>query len=118
MAHVDSNEFFDKGLFAYGARKNKDPDTYDWDGAMASPYREEFLKSADVELESLTSKGTWVEDLISNATTKVVPSQWVFKIKRTPDGDVQKFKGRIVLRGDLQDPEGETFAPVAAWSTV
>ena len=40
------------------------------------------------------------------------------KVKRTPDGELKKIKGRLVLRGDLQEYEGETFSPVAAWSTV
>ena len=100
------------------AKKNRDPDTYNWDEAMASPYRTEFLIAADAELDALGLKGTWTEDLKSNATTRIVPSQWVFRIKRSPDGEIRKFKARLVLRGDLQEYEGKTFSPVAAWSTV
>ena len=85
---------------------------------MASPYREEFLKAAHVEITELVEHGTWFEDLMSNATVKLVPSQFIFRIKRTADGEIKKFKGRLVLRGDLQDYEGETFSPVAAWTTV
>ena len=92
--------------FAGAARKNKDPDTYSWEEAMASPYREQFLESAEVEVTELTEHDTWFEDLISNATTRIVPSQWVFRIKRTADGEIKKFKGRLVLRGDLQDYDG------------
>jgi len=102
-----------------GKAANTDPDNYTWEEAMASPYKEQFLEAADAEIQALVSKGTWVECSKSQATNKVIPSQWVFRIKRTPDGVVKKFKGRIVLRGDLQEDDGKSnFSPVAAWSTV
>ena len=102
----------------YKSKAKSDPDTLNWDQAMTSPYREEFLKAADEEIAALEKQGTWIEDLIDNAQRKVVPSQWVFRIKRTPDGEVKKFKARLVLRGDLQEYDGETFSPVASWATV
>ena len=106
-------------LFAGKAKANSDPDTLTWDQAMASPYREEFLEAAQAEINALVEKGTWYEDLKSSATNKIIPSQWVFRIKRTPDGTIKKFKGRIVLRGDLQEDDGrDNFSPVAAWPTV
>ena len=104
--------------FAGAAKKNKDPDTYTWDEAMASPYREQFLKAADEEIDALLDNDTWSEDQKRNAINRIVPSQWVFRIKRSPDGEIRKFKARCVLRGDLQDYTGETFAPVASWATV
>ena len=55
---------------------------------------------------------------MGNATTKIVPSQWVFCTKRTADGEIKKFKARLALCGNLQEYKGETFSPVAAWSTV
>ena len=70
-------------------------------------------------MDELAKKGTWYEDLKSNTTTKIVPSKWVFRIKRTSDGSIRKFKGRICLRGDLQEDNGDSnFSPVAAWPTV
>ena len=106
--------------FAGKAKKvNTDPDTLTWDEAMHSPYRQEFLDSAEREIQELTKKGTWKEDLKSNATTKIVPNKWVFRIKRTSDGSIRKFKGRICLRGDLQEDNGKSnYSPVAAWPTV
>ena len=101
------------------SKSSTDPDTLDWNQAMLSPFRSKFLDSAQKEIEELVSKGTWFEDKISNVTNKVVPSKWVFRIKRTSDGSIRKFKGRIVLRGDLQDDTGEdNYSPVAAWPTV
>jgi hypothetical protein len=100
------------------AKKNSDPDTYTWDEAMASEYKDKFMESARVEIDALAAEGTWHEDLRSNATNKIIPSQWVFRIKRSPDGEIRKFKGRIVLRGDLQEYEGKTYSPVASWSAI
>ena len=64
-----------------GKTANTDPDNYTWDQAMESHYREEFLKAAQEELDALVDKGTWYEDPKQNATTKIIPSQWVFHIK-------------------------------------
>lgn len=103
----------------YKAKKaQKDPDGFTWDEAMASEHKSLFLDAAAEEIQALVEQGTWVEDLKDNATTRIVPSQWVFRIKRGPDGEVKKFKARCVLRGDLQEYEGETYSPVAAWYTV
>ena len=41
-----------------------------------------------------------------------------FKIKRLPNGDFDKFKVRICVRGDLQRVDSETYAPVVKWTTI
>ncbi|KAI2513164.1 hypothetical protein MHU86_1202 [Fragilaria crotonensis] len=38
--------------------------------------------------------------------------------KRSPDGEVTKYKARYCVRGDLEEGEPETYAPVVAWSSV
>ena len=52
---------------------------------------------------------------------KVVGSKWVFRIKRGPDGNIQKYKARIIAQGFMQI-EGidynETFAPVAKLASL
>jgi len=118
---MDPLQNFWSRLAQANATKSKaktDPDTFTYEQAMASEYRDEFIKAMDAEIHALEEQGTWFEDLRTNATIRIVPSQWVFRIKRNPDGEITKFKARIVLRGDLQDYTGETFSPVAAWSTV
>jgi hypothetical protein len=95
-----------------------DPDTYNWTEAMRSPYRAQCLEAADIEIRSLVKHHTWDEVPTSDAKEKILPGTWVFKIKRTPDGSWKKVKGRWTARGDLQEGEFETFAPVVAWSTV
>ena len=86
-----------------------------WDEAMRSPYRAEMLEAAQKEIEELSGKGTWFEDLRENATTGIVPCKWVFRIKRTSDGTIREFKARIMLRGDLQkNTDEDNFSPVAS----
>ena len=64
--------------------------------------------------------GTWQGTLHSAIPlgSEVVPLMWVFRIKCSPNGDFDKFKARLVVGGDLQSDERETFAPVVKWSTM
>ena len=103
--------------YAYKA-SNSDPDTLSYDEAMADVDRELWIEAAKKEIKSLEDHGTWTEVDISEATSRILPSQWVFRRKRTPDGNVKSHKGRTVARGDLEQGVFQTFAPVVAWSTV
>jgi len=96
-----------------------DPDTLSYDEAMGDKeYVDEWRRAAKKEIETLESHGTWIVDDVSAATSKILPGTWVFKVKRSPDGTVIKRKARYCVRGDLQEGQRETFAPVVAWSTV
>ena len=75
------------------------------------------------EIKELEEHRTWevvrLDQLPEGAN--ILPSTWALKIKRYPDGRVNKFKARFCARGDRQ-VEGvdyfEKFAPVVSWSTV
>jgi hypothetical protein len=51
---------------------------------------------------------------------RVLPSKVVLKIKRTPDGSVDRYKARLVALGCLQKEFDcdETFSPVVDFATV
>ena len=44
----------------------------------------------------------------------ILTTQWVFDVKLGPDGRIERFKARLVARGNeqLDDDFEETFAPV------
>jgi hypothetical protein len=91
-----------------------------WEKAMSGPDSDGYMRSAEVEIDTLVEKETW-EEVDRESWMNVLPSTWAFKCKRYPDGTIRKFKGRFCVRGDRQI-EGvdyfETFAPVVNWTTV
>jgi hypothetical protein len=69
---------------------------------------------------SIMKNDVW--DIMSRPEGKsVVISRWIFKIKHTADGNIEKYKARFVARGFSQK-EGvdyeETFAPVARYTSI
>ena len=96
-----------------------DPDTLSWDQAINdTAHLDEWMAAALKEISSLEKHGTWEIDDQANATTKILPGTWVFRVKRAPDGSIIKFKARYCVRGDLQVEQDETYAPVVSWSTI
>ena len=110
-------DFWSRTVNVNAAKAPNKPDTYMYHEIFHMQDRANWLESMQVEIDALEAHGCWKEDLRSNAK-KVVPCKWVLTYKRNPDGTIKKRKGRVVLRGDLQEYEGETFSPVAAWSTI
>ncbi|THH13391.1 hypothetical protein EW146_g6815 [Bondarzewia mesenterica] len=72
------------------------------------------------ELGMIEKLGTWeLVDRPSDAN--VVGSKWVFKIKRGADGEIIKYKARLVAQGFTQVPGidySDTFAPVAKLESI
>jgi hypothetical protein len=52
------------------------------------------------EVLALIEKLTWEKVDTLTATSKILPGTWVFRLKRNPDGEIVKFKGRYCVRGD------------------
>ena len=100
------------------AKATKDPDTLTYDEAMNSPDKAKWQEAAQVEIKALVNQGTWKEVPTHEATSKILPGTWTFRRKRTPDGEVKKYKGRYCVRGDLQEDKQSTYAPVVAWPSV
>ncbi|KAI0992742.1 hypothetical protein K3495_g15443, partial [Podosphaera aphanis] len=51
----------------------------------------------------------------------IVGSKWVFKVKRSADGSIDRYKARLVAQGFSQIPGhdfDETFAPVARYDSL
>jgi hypothetical protein len=98
---------------------HKDPDTLTWSEAMSDvSHRDKWVAAARAEIAVLEANNTWKEVTKSSADGKIIPGTWVFRRKRTPDGEIKKYKARFCCRGDLLDDEQNTYAPVVHWPTV
>ena len=98
--------------------KENSPDLFSFDEAMNSEYWSDWIQAAIKEISALEKLNYWTEVPIEQATTKVLPGTWVFKVKRAPDGTFKKFKARYCIRGDLQEGDFETYAPVVQFSSI
>ena len=77
---------------------------------------EEWLKAEEIEWKAIVANGTirWIRRDQVPKGTKIIKSKWVWK--RKPD----RYKARCVAKGFMQSPfdYGETYAPVAKFSTI
>uniref|UniRef100_A0A251S8E3 Putative zinc finger, CCHC-type n=1 Tax=Helianthus annuus TaxID=4232 RepID=A0A251S8E3_HELAN len=70
----------------------------------------------DSEFNALLQNQTW--ELVPATPDKPIGCKWVFRIKRNPDGSIEKYKARLVAKGFLQQHEQhgkdyfDTFSPV------
>ena len=88
--------------------------------AIAGNNSEEWIEAADSEYQSLIENDTWeLVDLPED--WKAIGSKWVFRVKYDNQGEVKKFKGRLVAQGFSQKygiDYDEVFSPVARLSSI
>ena len=88
--------------------------------ALSSEFAKEWKVAADSEYESLIENQTW--DLVELPDgRKPIGCKWVFKVKHTSDGKVERFKARLVAKGYAQKygiDYDETFSPVVRFSSI
>ena len=102
------------------AASKSDPDTFTLEQALSQPENyHQWVAALEKEIRALEEHGVWEEVPVSEAKGDIIPTQFVMKIKRKPDGSLDKYKSRIVVRGDLMRSYGfETYSAVCAWSTI
>ena len=80
----------------------------------------EWKEALDAEYSSLVSNETW-ELVPPPKDANIVRSKWVPKVKRDADGNINRYKARLVTQGYSQtqgvDYE-EVFSPVARYSSI
>jgi hypothetical protein len=82
--------------------------------ALRSARSADWTAAVAVELAAHARNGTWRTAAQLPKGRTPLPGKWVFKIKYDENGDIQKFKARLVVKGFRQRAEvdyHDTFAP-------
>lgn len=98
-------------------REMNEPKNYNQ--AINGDERIQWLTAMQEEIEAHEHNGTWeLVDLPPGKTA--IGSKWVFKVKTSADGELQRYKARFVAQGFLQkygEDYDEVFAPVVLHTT-
>ncbi len=81
---------------------------------------DKWVAAALAKIDTHIRNGTWVLTQLPPGR-RAIGSHWVFKVKRLPDGSVDKYKGRIIAQGFSQVQGihyNEVFAPTARMAAV
>ncbi|MBW0475161.1 hypothetical protein O181_014876 [Austropuccinia psidii MF-1] len=84
--------------------------------ALKSNLSVHWKTAAEAELQQFDEWGVW-EAISPVANMKILGAKWVFVVKRTASGQVDKFKARYVARGFSQRPGidcSNLYAPTAS----
>jgi hypothetical protein len=76
-----------------------DPTSYE--EAMGGPNSSKWLKAMEDEMRSMSSNNVWDLEKISKRA-KIVGCKWVHKTKYDSNGNIEKYKARLVVNGFTQ----------------
>ena len=96
-----------------------DADPKSYSEAMSRSDSAKWLDAMKEEITSLKKNEVW--QLVERPRHNVVSNKWVLKIKRKPNGEIERYKARLVARGFSQVPGvdyQETYAPVANMTSI
>ena len=95
----------------------QDPQSYQ---EAISQDKSRWKTAMKAEIDSLQKNAVW--DLVERPEgRKVVGSKWVYKTKITPEGEIERYKARLVAQGFTQKyglDYDETFCPVVRAESV
>ena len=101
--------------FVSNLNKSVEPSSYN--EASKNP---RWINAMNEEVHALLENDTWEETELP-AGRKPIGSKWVWKIKLKSNGEIERYKARVVAKGYGQK-EGidyeETFSPVVKMGTV
>lgn len=97
---------------------DKDPQTHQ--EALQSEKSDMWHQAMNEEYQSLLNNNTWT--LVNLPTgRKVIPCKWIFKTKTDENGQVMRYKARLVVKGykQIQGVDyNEIYAPVVRYSSI
>jgi hypothetical protein len=84
-------------------RNQLPPEPRSWKELQRHPHREGFLAAAEKEYHNLERRQTFCH-IPKTPGLKTLPLMWTFIYKLDTDGYLAKYKARLCVRGDLQEP--------------
>ncbi|KAI3759425.1 hypothetical protein L6452_07232 [Arctium lappa] len=114
--HISYKNFSKKHKAFLSAISSNDEPKHFRQAAQHEKWREAMQK----EIRALEENGTWTLEELPDGK-RAIDSKWVYKIKYKSDGEIERYKARLVEKGFTQ-LEGidfhDTFAPVAKLVTI
>jgi histone deacetylase 1/2 len=105
------------GTIRYGLSAITNSEPQSLDAALNDP---NWRHAMDDEYLALIRNKTW-HLVPPSAGMNIIDCKWVYKVKRKPDGSIDRYKARLVEKGYKQrygiDYE-DTFSPVVKAATV
>lgn len=80
----------------------------------------QWKRAMDDEMKSLNENHTWKLSTLPQGA-KAIPCKWTYRVKTNPDGSVNRYKARLVIKGFSQRygiDYSQTFSPVARMATI
>lgn len=97
---------------------NENPE--DFEEAINSKDSTHWQKAMEKEIKSLKENNTWNLTELPKGK-KALPCKWVFRVKKNPDGSIERYKARLVVKGFKQKKGidyNQTYSPVAKLGTI
>ncbi|CAI7819021.1 unnamed protein product [Closterium sp. NIES-54] len=120
MVRDDKESDYDECAFAFFSPVEMPGEPATLKQALESSDVEEWKKAMDSELKSIEESGTWELVELPDGR-KAITSKWLFKIKSDADGNIERYKSRLVAKGYQQKEKidyKELFAPVVKPTTL
>ena len=89
--------------------------------AIKSPDSDRWISAMQQELDTLHYNNTWSVVPLPRSDRNIVGSKWIYKIKRDANGDIARYKARLVAQGFSQQPGidfNEIFSPVVRYDSL